>query len=86
MEARINMEFEYCKICEEELEENDPGIDKWHEDFIVREMICSNKNCPIFEKQQDWFFDFTRIDIDGDEIDEEELKKEFAKKSGEERK
>lgn len=71
------MGIEYCKICDEELEENNPGIDNWMEDFIVREMICNNEKCPLFEQQQDWFFDFTRIDIDGDEINEEELKKKL---------
>lgn len=71
-----------CPICEEELSEHGPGIDNWDDDggrggFIVREMICDNDDCPLFEKQQDWFFDFERVDVDGDEIDIEELKKEY---------
>lgn len=69
-----------CHVCEEELYEPNPGVDNWDDDdgfggFIVREMECTNKKCPLFEKQQDWFFDFTRVDVDGDEIDVEELKK-----------
>lgn len=74
-----------CPICEEELSEHDPGVDNWDSDggsggFIVREMICDNENCPLFEEQQNWFFDFTRVDVDGDEIDEDELKREYDKK------
>ncbi len=70
-----------CKICNQELSEFNPGVDNWfNEDgdggYIVREMICDNEDCPLFEKRQDWFFDFTRVDVDGDEIDIEELKKE----------
>ena len=71
-----------CPICEMDLHENDPGVDNWDDDggsggFIVREMICSNKDCPLFEKRQDWMFDFTRVDVDGDEIDEKELTKQY---------
>ena len=75
-----------CVICEEELDEHHPGVDNWMDDrnditesFIVREMICDNEDCPLFEKQQDVFFDFTRIDIEGDEIEINKLKKEFKK-------
>ncbi len=67
-----------CPICGMELSEHNPGIDNWFHDpdggYIVREMICGNKTCPLFEKQQDWFFDFSRVDVDGDEIDENELR------------
>ena len=73
-----------CPICEEELSEQNPGVDNWDDDggsggFIVREMESDNEDCPLFEKQQNWFFDFTIVDIDGDEIDIEQLKKEFKK-------
>ena len=77
-----------CLICGEELSEHNPGVDdSWDDDggeggFIVKEMICDNENCPIYEKRQDWFFDFTRVDVDGDEIDIEELKQEFSHKTG----
>lgn len=74
-----------CPICEEELEEHDPGVDNWDTDygtggFIVREMICNNDKCPLNGKRQDWFFDFTRVDVDGDEINIKDLKKEFKSK------
>lgn len=76
-----------CIICGEELEENDPGIDNWMDDennitrsFIVREMICNNKDCSLYKQQQDVFFDYTRIDVDGDEIEVKELKKEYKEK------
>lgn len=77
-----------CPICEEELSEHEPGVDNWDDGggdpkdgFIVREMICYNEDCPLCDKQQNWFFDFTRIDVDGDEIDIEELKKQIEGKS-----
>ena len=71
-----------CPVCEEELEENNPGVDNWDDDggaggFIVREMICNNDACPLFEQQQDWFFDFERIEVDGDEIDIDNLKDKY---------
>ncbi len=69
-----------CPICEEELYEKNPGVDGWiDEEYIVREMICNNEDCPLNGERQDWFFDFTRIDVDGDEIEIDELKKKFAK-------
>ena len=64
----------YCPICEEELYEENPGVDNWDDDggeggFIVRELTCQNEDCPLFEKRQDWFFDFSRVDVEGDDID-----------------
>lgn len=79
-----------CIICNEELREKDPGIDKWMDDeskisgsFIVREMICENEDCPLNDKQQDIFFEYERIDVDGDEIDVDELEAEFITSSAE---
>ena len=79
-----------CPVCEEEMREHNPGVDNWFKEddggYIVREMICDNKVCPLYKKQQNLFFDFSRTDVDGDEIDLEELKKELialAKKPSE---
>lgn len=68
-----------CPVCGVELSEENPGIDNWDSaggvgGFIVRELTCDNKGCPLFNKRQDWFFDFSRVDVDGDDIDIEELK------------
>ena len=76
--------MEKCVVCEKRLYENQPGVDKWMNDddditksFIVREMECLNKNCPLYKKRQDVFFDYVRIDIGGDQIDIDELKKKY---------
>lgn len=80
------MNYPNCPVCEEELYEEEPGVDNWdfsddpQDSFIVRELTCQNKDCPLHWKRQDWFFDFTRIDVDGDEIDVEELKKQMEEK------
>ncbi|MCK5601564.1 hypothetical protein KAR91_06845 [Candidatus Pacearchaeota archaeon] len=73
-----------CPICDEELHEESPGVDNWSDDndevetsYIVREMKCDNNECPLEGKRLDIFFDYSRIDVEGDEIDIEELKREY---------
>ena len=74
-----------CKICGEELYEPEPGIDCWMDDdmdildsFIVRTVVCTgNKLCPLKDKPQEIFFVSDRIDVDNDEIDIDELKKQY---------
>jgi len=75
-----------CPVCGEELEEINPGIDNWMDDcndvtmsFIVRTMQCNNPECPLFGKQLDIFFDFSRIEADGDKIDIDGLREEFER-------
>lgn len=77
-----------CPVCREELFEPEPQIDNWCRDdddnicrsFIVREMKCTNPECQLFEKRLDVFFDYTHIDVEGDKIDFDELKKKYEKK------
>lgn len=65
-----------CPKCDEELYELNPGVDNYFEEgddsFIVREFECQNKECDLHGKKQDWFYDFGRVDIDGDEIELDE--------------
>lgn len=73
-----------CPVCGEWLGEVDPGVDGLCNDddditrsFIVRNFMCNNDLCPLDGERLDVFFDYTRIDLDGDEIDIEELCKRY---------
>lgn len=69
-----------CFKCKEELEEINPGIDglyinspdNYFEDsFIAREYRCTNRKCSHYKKKIEVFWDFTRVEVEGEEIEEE---------------
>ncbi len=70
-----------CYQCGKELYEINPGIDglyinspeNYFEDsFIVREYRCTNKKCIHYNKKIEVFWDLTRVEVDGQKIDESE--------------
>ena len=80
-----------CTVCGSKLEEL--GLPKWKDvfedwavtDFVaIRTVVCNNKNCPLYGKEQNVRYEFYKIEVGDEEFDIYELmdlEKEYKKKS-----
>lgn len=73
-----------CPVCEETLDihnntetyfENDDVTDS----YSVANLHCMNKDCPLQDKEMNAFFDYDRIEIGGDTLNNKRIE-EYKKK------
>jgi hypothetical protein len=58
-----------CPKCNTTLYQEHSGVDTLLDDECVcREYSCQNEECEYYEKEINMFYDFTRTEVDGEEI------------------
>jgi len=63
-----------CPKCNEELENTEgnfddvEGSDDFEDSFVVKHYQCNNEECEYYEKEMLVFYDYNRVEIDGEEI------------------
>jgi len=63
-----------CPKCQEELSNTEgnfddiEGSDDFEDSFVVKHYECSNEKCELKGKEILVFYDYSRVEVDGEEI------------------